>query len=155
MSTSLRPASRFSPPPPRPDKVEIIQPDQYADRRAEPRFACDDRGALLLLSSGHVVQCRILDQSASGARVAFDKMDGVPGELWLIDLDEDTVRHGTAAWSTMNRMGLKFDLIIKLSADEPRPAKVPEVVYEAWLLLTGNTASKPASPPDDDVLYFD
>ncbi len=167
MSTLQRPASRPVPPAQRdgpgaraaaqaqatrPDRVEIIQPDQYADRRAEPRFACDDRGALLLLSSGQVVRCRILDQSASGARVAFDRIDGVPGELWLIDIDENTVRHGASAWSTMNRMGLKFDLVLKLAPGEPRPARVPEVVFNAWLLLTGREPPKPA---DDDVLYFD
>ncbi|MEI9904511.1 MAG: hypothetical protein WDN06_11440 [Asticcacaulis sp.] len=35
----------------------MIQPDQYSDRRAEPRVACDDRGALLFLSSNEIVSC--------------------------------------------------------------------------------------------------
>lgn len=167
MSSFSRPVNRLAPPvqangpgaraqaqaqATRPSKVEIIQPDQYADRRAEPRVACDDRGALLFLSSNEIVQCRILDQSVSGARVAFDKINGLPAEIWMIDIDQHTARRGSAAWSTMNRMGLKFDLIQQLVPGGPRPPKVPEAVFDAWLRLTGKDA-----PPrdDDDVLYFD
>ncbi len=164
MSTFNRPVSRLTPPPPvgtrlpahgpatQAGKVEVIQPDQYSDRRAEPRVACDDRGALLFLSSNEIVTCRILDQSASGARVAFDKINGLPAEIWMIDLDQHMVRRGTAAWSTLNRMGLKFDLIQQLTPGGARPPKVPEAVFAAWLRLTGNEPPKPA---DDDVLYFD
>ena len=157
----LRPAPASAPEtrfqaPARPDRVEIIQPEQYADRRAEPRFECDDRGALLFLSSNEVVQCRILDQSASGARVSFDKISSLPPEIWLIDLDRNSVRHGTAAWSTMNRMGLKFDLVQQLTPGTARPAKVPESVFDAWLRLSGHAPAKPAADDSDDgVLYFD
>lgn len=170
MSTFNRPATRPAPPSPngpgaralaqaqaqRTSKVEIIQPDQYADRRAEPRVACDDAGALLFLSTNEIVTCRILDQSASGARVAFDKISGLPPEIWMIDIDLHTVRRGAAAWSTVNRMGLKFDLIQQLTPGGARPAKVPEAVYAAWLRLTGQVAVQPAPVADpDDVLYFD
>lgn len=171
MSSFGRPANRSAPLRPAPaqapamrpqapgmsDKVEIIQPEQYTDRRSEPRFDCDDRGALLFLSSNEIVNCRILDQSASGARVAFDRISNLPPEIWLIDLDRHTVRHGTAAWSTMNRMGLKFDLIQQLTADMARPAKVPQSVFDAWLRLSGHAPAKPATGTggDDGVLYFD
>lgn len=131
------------------NKVEIIMPDQYADRRAEPRFECNDRGALLFLSTQKIVPCRILDQSASGARVALPALRDLPQEMWLIDLDQNTVRCGTAAWSMANKMGLKFSLIQTLKPGEPKPAKVPQPVYDAWLRL-----STPAAP-EDDVLFFD
>ncbi len=62
------------------------------------------------------------------------------------------VRRGTAAWSTLNRMGLKFDLIQQLAPGGARPAKVPEAVFAAWLRLTG---AEPPRPADDDMLYFD
>lgn len=136
-------------------KAEIIMPDQYADRRAEPRFACDDRGAMLFLATKEIVPCRIMDQSASGARVSFGAMGDLTAEIWLIDLDQNTVRCGTAAWSMPNRMGLKFSLVLSLKPGEPRPVKVPQPVYDAWLKLTAPKAETPPEAPDDDVLYFD
>ena len=140
--------------------VEIIQPESYVDRRAEPRVACDDRGVMMFPATGEVIACRILDQSASGARVAFDTIGGMPSEIWLLATEQSTARRGTAAWSTMNRMGLKFDLVQQLAPGAPRPPKVPAMVFEAWLRLTGQSvpapAPQPAPPPaDDDVLYFD
>lgn len=138
----------------RPAGVEIIQPDQYADRRAEPRTACDDKGALILMPNNALMVCRIIDQSASGARVAFDRMDGVPSEVWLIDTNGHTARHGSPAWSTANRMGLKFDLIQQLTPGGPRPARVPQPVFDAWLKLAG-IATAPEAASGDDVLYFD
>ncbi|MDI7775610.1 hypothetical protein [Asticcacaulis sp. EMRT-3] len=135
------------------DKVEIIMPDQYADRRAEPRFVCDDRGALLLLAENKTVPCRILDQSASGARVAMENLTEIPAEIWLLDLDTHTVRRGTAAWSMANRMGLKFNFVQGLKPGEPRPAKVPQGVFDAWLRLSN--APDPKGEDDSDTLYFD
>jgi len=132
------------------DKVEIIMPSQYSDRRSEPRYSCDGRGALLL-AGGRVMSCRILDQSVSGARVAVEDLDHVPGDLWLIDLDSHSVRRGSAAWTMANRVGLKFNFIQKLAAGQPRPPKVPEDVYDAWKRLSG------VEDRDDggDVIYFD
>ncbi len=151
------PVSRPVTPPPggrtlASDTVEIIQPSQYGDRRAEPRVVCDGRGALVL-AGREVVTCRILDQSPSGARIAFDKLDDLPAEIWMIDLDQSTARRGTAAWSTLNRMGLKFDLIQHLVPGAPCPPKVPKPVHAAWLGLTGHAPGPEAG--DDDVLYFD
>jgi hypothetical protein len=134
------------------NRVEIIMPSQYADRRAEPRFNCDNRGALLL-AEGRTVPCRILDQSASGARVSIAELDRLPAELWLIDLDSHTVRRGSAAWSMANRMGLKFNFVQKLAEGQPRPAKVPEDVFAAWLKLSGQ--DEPPRDDGDDVVYFD
>ncbi len=139
--------------PERDDSVEIIRPDQFADRRSEPRVACDDRGAMLFLSSQEVINCRILDQSPSGARVAFDAISRLPSEIWLIDLDTSMVRRGAAAWSTPNRMGLKFNLVQALAAGQPRPPRIPESVYEAWLRLSGN--APPPAEDDGDVLFLD
>ncbi|MBW8880243.1 MAG: hypothetical protein JF615_02120 [Asticcacaulis sp.] len=137
-----------------PARVQIIQPEQYADRRGEPRFDCDDRGAMLFLSTGDVVPCRILDQSASGARVTFGKIGDLPSEIWLIDLDQNTARCGTAAWSMPNRMGLKFNFVATLKPGETRPAKVPQTVYDAWIRLSAPPADD--KPEDDgDVVYFD
>ena len=136
------------------DGVEVIQPDQYTDRRAEPRAICDARGVLLFPANGEIVACRILDQSMSGARVAFDAINGMPSEIWLIALDQSTARRGTAAWSTGNRMGLKFDFVQQLSAGVARPAKVPQVVFDAWRRMSGNEAPEPEKPADD-ALYFD
>lgn len=135
------------------NKVEIILPAQYADRRAEPRVPCDDRGALLLMPGAHVVLCRVLDQSASGARVSFDSIGDVPAEMWLIDLSQNTLKRGTSAWSTVNRMGLKFNFMQALTPGAPRPAKVPQDVYDAWLKLAGYDAGPDEG--EDDVLYFD
>ena len=155
MSSPLRPVNR-STPTVTPGgtrmsaaaKVEIIQPSDYTDRRAEPRAACDDRGALLFLSSQTVIQCRILDQSPSGARVAFENNAPIPAELWLIDLDTNLVRRGGSAWSTPTRMGLKFNFIQTLVPGQARPAKVPEPVFDAWMRLSGQT---PAEAPAEEV----
>ncbi len=134
--------------------VEVITPNQYADRRSEPRTQCDDRGAMLFLSSRQVINCRILDQSASGARVAMENLDHIPAEIWLIDLDSAMVKRGSAAWSMANRMGLKFNFIQKMTDDGKRPAKVPPEVFDAWIRLS-KTTDTPHEDPDDDVLYFD
>ena len=137
----------------RDDTVEIIRPDQFADRRSEPRTECDDRGAMLFLSSQEVINCRILDQSPSGARVAFEAISRLPAEIWLIDLDTNMARRGAAAWSTPNRMGLKFNFIQALVPGQPRPPRIPEPVFDAWLRLTG---TEPPKPEDDgDVLFLD
>ena len=141
------------PAPARDDTVEIIRPDQFADRRAETRTECDDRGAMLFLSSQEVINCRILDQSASGARVSFEAISRLPSEIWLIDLDTNQVRRGAAAWSTPNRMGLKFNFVQTLVPGQPRPGRIPEAVYDAWLRLTGNEA--PRDDDDGDVLFLD
>ncbi len=139
--------------PPAFGAVEVIQPVDYVDRRAEARVDCDDRGAMLFLSSQTIVTCRILDQSPSGARVAFDNVGAVPAEIWLIDLDSHMVRRGSSAWSTPTRMGLKFNFIQALVPGQPRPPKVPENVFEAWMAMSGQTP-KPEDP-EDDVLFFD
>ncbi len=152
----------MTPPPSRPaspaartdDTVEIIQPNQFADRRSEPRVECDARGAMLFLSSQEVVTCRILDQSPSGARVAFDNIARIPSEIWLIDLDTNMVRRGVAAWSMPSRMGLKFNFVQTLILGEPRPPRIPETVYDAWLRLSGNEPPK-AADDNDDVLFLD
>jgi hypothetical protein len=137
------------------NRVEIIMPEQYGDRRAEPRINCDDRGALLLLSGYDIVQCRILDQSVSGARVAFDTIARVPPEIWMIDLDSNMAKRGSAAWSTSNRMGLKFNFAMTLVPGAPRPLKVPQPVYDAWLKLSGLAAGPDIDDNNTDVLYFD
>lgn len=159
MTTPFRhPAAAKSAEPSAPEKedtrVEVITPDQYADRRAEPRQARDDSGALLFLSSHEIISCRILDSSASGARVAMDNLSNIPTEIWLIDLASATVKRGTAAWSMANRMGLKFNFIQTMTDDSKRPAKVPPEVYEAWLRLK-NGPDTPPEEPEDGVLYFD
>ena len=141
--------------PERDDTVEIIRPDQFADRRAETRTECDDRGAMLFLSSQEVINCRILDQSPSGARVSFEAISRLPAEIWLIDLDTNSVRRGAAAWSTPNRMGLKFNFVLTLVPGQPRSHRVPEAVFEAWLRLTGNEAPKASDEDDGDVLFLD
>lgn len=157
MSAPLRPGNR---PAPRTQAsrpgVEIIQPVDYVDRRSEPRMECDDRGALLYLANNVVIECRILDQSPSGARVAFDNVGNIPSEIWLIDLDTNLVRLGTSAWSTPTRMGLKFSFIQTLMAGQARPAKVPVEVYDTWLRLSGNApAEAPKTDDSDDVLFLD
>ena len=159
-SSPTRPASaRPFVAPERDDTVEIIRPDQFADRRSEPRTECDDRGAMLFLSNQEVINCRILDQSPSGARVSFEAISRLPSEIWLIDLDTNMVRRGAAAWSTPNRMGLKFNFVQNLKAGEPRPARIPEPVFDAWLRLTGNeppqNPAKPEGDGDDGVLFLD
>lgn len=140
--------------PPASGTVEVIQPADYVDRRAEPRTNCDDRGAMLFLSNNTMVTCRILDQSPSGARVAFDRVDNIPAEIWLIDLETHMVRRGASAWSTPTRMGLKFNFVQTLVPGEPRPARIPEDVFAAWLNLTGQTPPAPKAP-NDDVLFLD
>ncbi|MFT4076499.1 MAG: hypothetical protein QM647_13320 [Asticcacaulis sp.] len=131
--------------------VEVIMPDQYADRRAEPRFQCDARGAMLFLSNEQMITCRILDQSASGARVAMENLDTIPSEIWLFDLDAAMAKRGSAAWTMANRMGLKFNFIQKMPDNNQRPAKIPANVHAAWVKLT----NPEPQAPDDDVLYFD
>ena len=148
------PSAAAAPPAQARPAVEVITPDQYADRRSEPRTQCDDRGAMLFLSSRQVINCRILDQSASGARVAMENLDHIPSEIWLIDLDTAMVKRGAPAWSMANRMGLKFNFIQKMSDDGKRPAKVPPEVFDAWVRLSKTTGT-PEEDPDDGVLYFD
>ncbi|MDV6331707.1 hypothetical protein [Asticcacaulis sp. 201] len=135
-------------------------PDQYSDRRSEPRQARDDTGVLLFLSDNQIINCRILDSSATGARVAMEALSHIPSEIWLIDLNSQMVKRGSAAWSMANRMGLKFNFIQKLAPGDARPAKVPQEVYDAWLRVTNGPAqATPEAPkpeePGDDVLYFD
>ncbi|MGA9658828.1 MAG: hypothetical protein WBQ60_06985 [Asticcacaulis sp.] len=134
--------------------VEIIMPDQYTDRRSEPRDARDGRGALLFLPDLDVVPCHILDSSPSGARVAVDKQIQIAPEIWLLDLDTATVKRGASAWSTSSRMGLKFNFIQKMPDDNVRPPKVPQPVFDAWLKLRHPPAAS-TKPSDDDVIYFD
>ncbi|HVZ28906.1 MAG TPA: hypothetical protein VG839_00835 [Asticcacaulis sp.] len=137
--------------------VEIIQPSEF-ERRSEPRTNCDDRGALLFLSTDEVVTVRIMDQSPSGARVAFDKIGNIPPEIWLIDLDTHMARRGSAAWSTPTRMGLKFNFVQTLLPTKPKPAKIPQEVFDIWMRLTGQTPPPETPKPDEDdsdVLYFD
>jgi hypothetical protein len=160
MTDRSHPASPLRPfvAPERDDTVEIIRPDQFADRRSEPRTECDDRGAMLFLSSQEIVNCRILDQSPSGARVAFEAISRLPAEIWLIDLDTHLVRRGAAAWSTPNRMGLKFNFIQTLIPGQPRPTRIPEEVFNSWLRLSGNEPApepKADEPDDGDVLFLD
>jgi len=139
-------------------KVEVIQPAdyQFLDRRSEPRQDCDDRGALLYMSEKQVITCRIMDQSPSGARVAFDNAGPIPSEIWLIDLDTHMARRGSAAWSTPTRMGLKFNFVQTLVPGQPRPQRVPQEVFDVWMKLSGQVKDP---PPDegggDDVLYLD
>lgn len=150
-------AAPRAPEPVRSPKVEVITPDQYSDRRSEPRHERNDSGALLFLSSHQVITCRILDSSPSGARVAMENLDNIPSEIWLIDPDTAMVKRGTAAWSMANRMGLKFNFIQKMPDDGKRPPKVPPEVFEAWKRLTNPPAPPEEKPedPEDDVLYFD
>jgi hypothetical protein len=138
------------------ERVEIIQPSEF-ERRTEPRTNCDDRGALLFLSTSEVVTVRIMDQSPSGARVAFDKIGNIPSEIWLIDLDTHMARRGSSAWSTPTRMGLRFNFVQTLVPGRPKPAKIPQDVFETWLRLTGQTPVDQPKPDEDDsdVLYFD
>lgn len=148
----VRPAAPAAPPQTGgDDRVEIIMPSQYADRRAEPRYSCDGPGALLLTAE-RVLPCRILDQSVSGARVSVETLDHLPGELWLIDLDSHTVRRGSAAWSMANRIGLKFNFVQKLTPGQPRPPKVPDMVFDAWKRLSGQDDGDKG---EEDVVYFD
>jgi len=150
-----RPSPRVAAGLRRDDKVEIIMPrqmQQFADRRAEPREDAGNRGAVLVLANLDVVPCHILDQSPSGARVSFEAMASVPTELWLIDPVAHTAKRGTPAWSMPSRLGLKFNFIQALTPGAPRPPKVPQPVYDAWLKAAGIVAGP---DQDDDVLYFD
>lgn len=145
-------SGRPTPPGGMGDRVEIIPvKSMFDDRRAEPRYECNDRGCLLFLGANQIVPCRILDQSASGAKVAFQEDCKITPEIWLIDLDTHSVRRGQSAWFMPYRMGLRFNLILQLSKTEPKPSKVPQAVYDTWLKLTGG----PETPPDDDVLFLD
>jgi hypothetical protein len=139
-------------------KAEVIQPAdyQFLDRRSEPRQDCDDRGALLYMSEKQVITCRIMDQSPSGARVAFDNVGSIPSEIWLIDLDTHMARRGSAAWSTPTRMGLKFNFVQTLVPGQPCPQRVPQEVFDVWMKLTGQIKDPPSDEGDgDDVLYLD
>lgn len=139
-------------------KAEVIQPAdyQYHDRRTEPRQDCDDRGALLFMSERQVITCRIMDQSPSGARIAFDNIGAIPAEIWLIDLDTHMARRGSAAWSTPTRMGLKFNFVQTLVPGQPRPARIPQDVFDVWMKLSGQIKDPPPPESDgDDVLYLD
>jgi len=158
MSMPPRPAVRPAAPSPSANaKAEVIQPAdyQFLDRRSEPRQDCDDRGALLFMSEKQVISCRIMDQSPSGARVAFDNSGPIPAEIWLIDLDTHMVRRGAAAWSTPTRMGLKFNFVHTLVPGQPKPPRVPQDVFDVWLKLSGQTKNPPPEKDDGDVLYLD
>ncbi|MFT4089938.1 MAG: hypothetical protein QM645_04345 [Asticcacaulis sp.] len=132
--------------------VEIIQPyDQFMNRRIEPRYDYNARGCLLFLSRNQTIPCQIVNQSASGAQVLYDTIGDVPAELWLIDLDANTAKRGSAAWTTPHKMGMKFNLVQILGDGTQRPPKVPEDVYRVWLSLS-NTGKDKGS---DDVVFLD
>ena len=134
-----------------PSKVEIIQPyEVFTNRRAEPRFECNDRGCLLFLGSQQSIHCTILDQSASGAQVLFETIGDIPAEVWLIDLDAHIVRRGRSVWTMAHKMGLKFDFIEKLSPQKTPSTKVPKAVYDMWQKL-----SQPQNPPVEDTFFLD
>lgn len=144
--------------------VEIITvQQQLAERRSEPRAECNEEGYLLFLSSQEIIKCKILDQSASGAKVAFEGIDKIPNEIWLIDLKASVVKCGRAAWNMRHQMGLKFSYIQKLDHSQARPSKVPSGVFEAWLRLAGlNQAPEEKAPeaqapnaPEDNSFYLD
>lgn len=132
-------------------KVEIIQPfEMFANRRAEPRFECHDRGCLLFMGSQQAVHCTILDQSASGAQVLFEAIGDIPAEVWLIDLDAHIVRRGRSVWTMAHKMGLKFDFIEKLTVQKTPSPKVPKAVYDMWKKL-----SQPEPPKAEDTFFLD
>ncbi|MDC7682735.1 PilZ domain-containing protein [Asticcacaulis sp. BYS171W] len=156
-SPAARPISPVSSPvagvsSPRPG-VEIIQPyAQFTNRRSEPRFDCNETATLFLFPSQAQVECRILNQSASGAQVIFESLPEVPAEIWLIDIRTHTVKCGTAAWSMTSKMGLKFSFLQRLDPNAVRPARVPEAVFKAWRKLAG---LDPEPPVEDDVFFLD
>jgi hypothetical protein len=132
--------------------VEIIQPhDQYDNRRSEPRFDCVNKGCLLYFSKNEVFNCKVVNQSASGAQVIYTHAGKLPAEIWLIDLDTQMAKCGTVAWSMSHKMGLKFSLVFKLEADTAPSPKVPNAVYLAWKNASGFIDK----PPSEDVFFLD
>lgn len=127
-------------------RVEVITVAPIiANRRSEVRYACQTKGLLVLLPRHTLIECGIVDQSASGAKVMLDPKDIRAGQaVWLIDLENDTVKQGMVAWGTTSALGLKFTFSQKLTLQEPRPQKVPADVYCAWFATKNNDSKSPA-----------
>jgi|GEM_PF-925101 len=133
--------------------VQVIQPfEQEMNRRAEPRFDCNDHATLLLLSDGQEVSCRIVNQSASGAQVLVQDMPAQVQQLWLIDTGANTVRFGSPVWTIPHKMGLKFSFVQKLDPAASRPQRVPVAVWNTWRRLAG--LDLPAKT-GEEVLFVD
>jgi hypothetical protein len=79
---------------------------RQVDARAEPRFRPASRMAVMTLHGrDHVV--RVVDLSASGARVAFSGRAEPGAEVALQLLDRERVK-GQVRWSRDGRIGLNF-----------------------------------------------
>lgn len=134
--------------------VEVIQPfEQVMNRRAEPRFDCNDAATLLILPNGREIACSVVNQSASGAQVLLQEMPSQTASLWLIDTNTHMVRYGTPAWILPHKMGLKFSFVQKLDPAGSRPPRVPEAVWTTWRRLAG--LDTPPPPPEDDAFFLD
>lgn len=132
--------------------VEVIQPfQQFQNRRAEPRFDCKAKGALLLVPSGAEVACEIVNQSASGAQVLVKDMPHKAGDLWLLDVGGQMVKFGSPVWTQPHKMGLRFSFAQKVDPNGVRPPRVPEPVWKAWRRLAGLDIP----PPEEDVFFLD
>jgi hypothetical protein len=142
--------------------VEIIHAHaQLSERRREPRFDCEDEGTLILMQDGETLSCRLMDQSSGGARIMHARTEPLNGEMWLIRKGQTNVCRATPAWTMPHRIGLRFSLILKLSADAPCPPKVPVAVYEQWMKLNAPAQAKPHVPepsaderPDEPDAFF-
>ncbi|UDF03318.1 hypothetical protein [Asticcacaulis sp. AND118] len=136
---------------PRPG-VEVIQPyQQVLNRRIEPRFDCNAAGALIMLTTGNEIPCQIVNQSASGAQVIHEGLPQNAGEMWLIDVQGQTVKFGTPAWTQPHKTGLRFSFVQKIDGSGVRPPRVPMPVWKAWRRLAGLDTP----PPADDVIFLD
>lgn len=79
---------------------------RQVDARCEPRFRPPSRMAVMTIHGrDHVV--RVIDLSASGARIAFSGRAELGAEVALQLLDRERLR-GQVRWSRDGRIGLNF-----------------------------------------------
>lgn len=78
---------------------------QPPDRRFEPRHAASARG--VVVAPALELPCLIMDQSAAGLRVRFDRSFALTGSVIVIDVARAMAIECRVAWSKGLEAGLK------------------------------------------------
>jgi len=107
----------------------------YMERRSEVRYKADKPVDILFMPQNLLKRGRLVDQSATGAKITFDMIDTPPQFVWFIGVMDHTVKYAKVAWCLNNAMGLKIEFVKKIDLEAPLDLHVPIEVYEAYLSL--------------------
>lgn len=101
-----------------------------ADRRAAPRKAMCVPGLLRLVERHEPICCKVVDFSATGARVVLAGEQGLvnwepsraPAELTLVMRMDRTEADCKVAWLNENQIGLRFRSALRHTHPQVQPA---------------------------------